>query len=133
MDNFLERYFGDIVTWCCHTGDTFVLHTDATYAAASRFGQRIAPGIMAYAFSAGLVIPPAAPAIVANLGADELRFLAPVLIGDTIRASVEVTDKQARKSGGVVDLAWNVLNQNEVQVISSKMKILFAERGHDAA
>ncbi len=120
----------DIVNWCCHTGDFYVLHTDADYAAGSRFGQRIAPGIMVYAFSAGLAIPPDAPAIVANYGADALRYTAPTLIGDTIHAEIEVASKEPRKNGGVVELIWNVVNQNGVNVVESRMKILFAGRGH---
>jgi acyl dehydratase len=118
----------DIVTWCSHTGDFYRLHTDAEYAAGTRFRQRIAPGIMVYAFSAGLVVPPDAPAIIANLGAAELRFLAPTFIGDTIHAEVEVVGKEPRKAGGAVELSWNVFNQNDAQLVSSRMTILFAER-----
>src|SRR5260221_10838742 len=97
--NFLDRYLdqievgaafasrgrtiteADIVAWCALTGDHHLLHTDAHYAAQSRFGQRIAPGLLVLAYAAGLGIPPDAPAIVANYGTDALRFTAPTLIG----------------------------------------------------
>lgn len=118
----------DIVTWCGHTGDYFVLHTDADYAAGTRFGQRIAPGIMVYAFAAGLGVPPAAPAIVANLGADELRFVAPVFIGDTIHLEAEVLSREDRRQGGAVTLRWDAVNQNGVTVMTSRMSVLFADR-----
>jgi 3-hydroxybutyryl-CoA dehydratase len=118
----------DIVNWCCHTGDLFQLHTDAEYAATSRYGQRIAPGIMVYAFSAGLVVPPEAPFIVANMGAQDLRFTAPTYIGDTITADVSVKAKRPRPAGGHVDLDWNVFNQKAEILITGSMKIFFAER-----
>ncbi|MGH7178973.1 MAG: MaoC/PaaZ C-terminal domain-containing protein, partial [Tepidisphaeraceae bacterium] len=58
----------DVVQWCALTGDMHVLHTDAQYAAATRFKQRIVPGFLLLAYSAGLAIPHDAPAIVANYG-----------------------------------------------------------------
>src|SRR3546814_7815721 len=74
----------DIVFWCTFTGDMFVLHTDAHYAARSQFGQRIAPGQMVTAFMAGLGVPPGPPAFLANSGKEPLRFTTPVFSGETV-------------------------------------------------
>lgn len=120
----------DIVFWCTFTGDMFVLHTDAHYAAKSQFGQRIAPGLMVNAFMAGLGVPPGAPAILANYGTDALRFTAPVFIGDTVHLETEVIGKEERRPGrdGVVTLQWNAVNQNGRTVMSSQLKCLMAHR-----
>jgi len=119
----------DIVMWCAVTGDWFRLHTDKVYAERSMFGQRIAPGIMTLAFSAGLVVPPDSENILANYGMDKLRYPAPTYIGDTIHAELEVTQKQERDAtSGVVDFDWNVINQNGRTVLSSTLKVLMRRR-----
>jgi 3-hydroxybutyryl-CoA dehydratase len=149
MDNFLVRYYdeialgarfvsrgrtiteADVVQWCALTGDWYVLHSDAHYAARTRFGQRVAPGLLVLSYAAGFGIPPDAPGIVANYGADALRFTAPTFIGDTIHLESEVlekTDKRAARDG-VLRLAWNVFNQNGVMVLKSDLQILMSCRG----
>jgi len=146
---FLEQYFdqieegasfrsrgrtlteGDILQWCALTGDWYVLHTDAHHAARTRFGQRIAPGLMLLAYAAGLGIPPAAPAIVANYGSDALRFTAPAFIGDTIHLEAAVLEKTVKRpaTDGVLRLQWNVHNQNGLLLMASELRILMAFQG----
>lgn len=97
----------DIVNWCALTADWHVLHSDAHYAATSRFGRRIAPGILVYAIAAGLGIPADTKTIVANCGGDNLRFTAPTGIGDTLHLEAVVREKRPRSSGrdGIVVIA----------------------------
>lgn len=125
----------DVVQWCALTGDWYMLHTDAHYAAGTRFGQRIVPGLLVQAYAAGLGIPPDAPAIIANYGTDALRFTAPTFIGDTLHLRAEVRDKAAKREGrdGVVKLAWNMHNQNGVMVMASDLQILMGWRAQVAA
>lgn len=142
--NFLDKYFdeiaigerfrsrgrtiteADIVQWCALTGDWYVLHTDAHYAAGTRFGQRIAPGLMVVAYAAGLGVPSDAPAVVANYGSDAIRFVAPTVIGDTLHLESEVLGKTVKEEGkaGVVKLGWNMCNQNGTLVMTSDLQIL---------
>lgn len=118
----------DIVSWCGLTGDWHVLHTDAQYAARSRFGQRIAPGLLICAIGAGLGVPPDAPAVIANYGLDRLRFLAPTMIGDTVHLEAEVSGKRVKREGtdGVLTIAWNVIKQDGTTVLASDLNILMA-------
>lgn len=147
--SFLNRYFdeieldeklvsrgrtiteSDIVQWCALTGDWYVLHTNAHYAANTRFGQRIAPGLLVLAYAAGLGIPADAPAIVANYGTDNIRFTAPTFIGDTLHLEARVLSKETKREGrdGVIRLEWNMFNQNGVMVMKSDLQILMAFRG----
>lgn len=149
MANFLAQYFDDlrvgdkfssrgrtitetdITNWCALTGDWYVLHSNAHYAAQTRFGQRIAPGLLVLAYAAGLGIPPDAPAIVANYGTDRLRFTAPAFIGDTLHLQAEVKELAIKREDkdGIVRLAWNVFNQNGLQVLASDLQILMSYRG----
>ncbi|AIP07612.1 dehydratase [Burkholderia pseudomallei MSHR338] len=121
----------DIVQWCALTGDWYVLHTDAHYAARTRFGQRVAPGLLVHAIAAGLGVPADAPAIVANYGTDGLRFTAPTFIGDTVRLRSEVLAKTDKRPGrnGVVKLDWKVYNQNDELLLTSDLQILMTCRG----
>jgi acyl dehydratase len=125
----------DIVQWCALTGDWYVLHSDAQYASTSRFGQRIAPGLLVLAYAAGLGIPPDAPAILANYGTDALRFTAPTFIGDTLHLRSEVLAKTVKREGrdGVVSLRWDMHNQNGTLVMASQLHILMAFRAEVAA
>lgn len=121
----------DIVQWCALTGDWYVLHTDAHYAAQTGFGQRIAPGLLVLAYAAGLGVPPDAPAIIANYGTDNLRFTAPTYIGDTLHLEARVISREIKRErrDGVVRLAWNMVNQNGIMVMASDLQILMACKG----
>lgn len=149
MRNFLEKHFdelevgerfvsrgrtiteADIVAWASLSGDWYVLHTDAHHAARSRFGQRVAHGLLVHAVTTGLGVPPDAPAIIANYGTDNLRFVAPTFIGDTIHLESEVLAKTVKREGrdGVVKLQWNAVNQNGTTVMVSDLQILMAYAG----
>jgi 3-hydroxybutyryl-CoA dehydratase len=116
----------DIVIWCGHTGDHHPMHTDAEYAKSSRFGQRLAPGYMVLAFSIGSAIARDATHLIANYGADRLRFLRPVFIGDTIKACVRVEEVHPKAAdSGVVTFAWEISNQREEMVVSAGLKFAF--------
>lgn len=154
MTNPLSRYFDelrtgetfashgrtitetDIVNWCAMTGDWYVLHTNAEYARTTQFGARIAPGILIFAIAAGLGVPPAAPAILANYGTDALRFVAPTFIGDTVHLEAEVIrlDPGKKADTGVATFRWDMVNQNGRTVMKSDLKVLMACRAKaDAA
>lgn len=146
--NFLSRFFdemevgdsfrtrgrtiteSDIVQWCALTGDWHVLHTNAHYAATSRFGQRIAPGLLVQAYAAGLGIPADSTSIQANYGSDKLRFTAPTFIGDTLHLRCELLEKAVKREGrdGVIRLRWDMHNQNDTVVMASELQILVAFR-----
>ena len=78
-----------IVNWAGLTGDFYPLHMDKVYAEATAFGERLAHGPMIFALAVGLVAQAgfAEDAVIAWLGADNMRMQAPVRIGDTITSS----------------------------------------------
>jgi 3-hydroxybutyryl-CoA dehydratase len=81
----------DIVLFSGISGDTNPLHLDAGFAGASRFGQRIAHGMLTASFiSAVLGTRLPGPGCI-YLG-QSLKFLAPVRIGDTVLARVVVDE-----------------------------------------
>jgi 3-hydroxybutyryl-CoA dehydratase len=90
------------------------LHLDAEYAAHSMFGKRIAHGMLvAGLISAVLGTQLPGPNCI-YLGQD-LKFVAPVMIGDTIKVVVTVTDKRDEKR--IIKLRTTAYNQRGDTVI----------------
>lgn len=110
-----------LVSWAGLTGDWVSLHLDAEYAAAQSFGQRIAHGPLTMSLSLGLLTQTGLFGNVrAWLGVDEVRALAPVLIGDTIHPEAElVASRRTRKPGrGIWTLDYRTLNQRDEVVMT---------------
>lgn len=108
----------DIVNFGCLSGDHFYAHMDKVAAADSLFGERIAHGYFIVSAAAGLFVDAPSGPVIANYGMENLRFVEPVKIGDTIQ--VELTCKQktpkaqrdpAEKAHGVV--VWDIKVKNQ--------------------
>lgn len=121
-----------LVQFSSLTGDWYPIHTDTEYAKASPFGQRIAHGPLTFALAVGLMYQSRAygDAIVAWLGAEQIRALAPVFIGDTLHVVAEVTGSRASKdpSRGVVNLEYRVRNQKDEDVMFLALTMLMRAR-----
>jgi acyl dehydratase len=93
------------------------LHIDAEAARASEFGQILVNGTFTFALMIGLTISDTTlGTLVANLGYDKLVMPKPVFIGDTMRASSEITELRASKSradAGIVTFAHELTNQRD--------------------
>lgn len=115
----------DITMWCMFTGDWFPIHCDIVYAEQSMFGQRLAPGVMVFAMAGGLAVPPQTKTVIANYGTDRIRYPHPTYIGDTLHVVATIEKLTARdEKSGIVDVRWDVHNQNQKIVCSIVMRIL---------
>lgn len=103
------------------SGDSNPIHLDDTYAAGTRFGRRIVHGML----TAGLI-----SATIANdlpgegriYMSQSLQFKAPVFIGDTITATVEVV--RLRPDRRIATLATTCVNQDGVLVLTGEAVVL---------
>jgi 3-hydroxybutyryl-CoA dehydratase len=103
-----------IVNYAGITGDMNPVHVDAEYAKQSMFGERIAHGMLiAGMISAVLGTELPGPNSI-YLGQD-LRFTAPVKIGDTVTVVVTVTEKRDDKR--IIKLRTTVSNQRGEVVV----------------
>jgi oxepin-CoA hydrolase / 3-oxo-5,6-dehydrosuberyl-CoA semialdehyde dehydrogenase len=125
----------DIVAFGGISGDFFYMHFDEIAAKDSQFGKRIAHGYFVLSAAAGLFVSPAPGPVLANYGLDNLRFINPVAIGDTIRARLTCKRKVDRnrtdeRGVGQGVVAWDVqvTNQNEELVASYDILTLVAKR-----
>jgi 3-hydroxybutyryl-CoA dehydratase len=104
-----------IVIYAGLTGDWNPVHADAEQAAQSMFGERIAHGMLvAGLISAVLGSQLPGPNSI-YLGQD-LSFVAPVKIGDTVKVVVTVTEKRDDKR--IIKLRTTAYNQRGEMVIN---------------
>jgi oxepin-CoA hydrolase/3-oxo-5,6-dehydrosuberyl-CoA semialdehyde dehydrogenase len=113
----------DIVNFGCISGDHFYAHFDEIAAKDSFFGKRVAHGYFVISAAAGMFVDPAPGPVIANYGLENLRFIEPVGIGDTIQVHLTVKQKirkekrnEEEKATGVVKWAVNVVNQDNTTV-----------------
>lgn len=124
-----------VVQFASLTGDWYPLHTNAEWSAQTPFGQRIAHGPLTLALAVGLMYQSQAygDAILAWLGADQVRATAPVFFGDTVKVVATVTGSRPSKdpSRGVVILEYRVRNQRSDDVMSFSFTLLMRSRNAD--
>ena len=113
----------DIETFAGLVGDDNPLHVDAEYAATTRFGGRIAHGILVSGLISA-VLGTKLPGPGAVYSSQHLAFRAPVMPEDTITAKVEVVEWDSQK--GYLTLATEVTNQDGVQVIRGEARMVMS-------
>ena len=111
----------DVTTFAGLVCDFNPIHIDAEYARKSRFGQRVAHGM----FTGGLisaVLGNKLPGPGSIYLSQQIEFLAPVFIGDTITASAEVSSWRPDKR--IITLKTDAYNQDNVQVVTGQAVLL---------
>lgn len=111
----------DVVLFAGITGDFNPAHIDDVQASRSRFGGRIAHGLLSAGFiSACLSMKLPGPGTIYL--SQSLRFVRPVRIGDTVTARVEVLEWHASRRRA--RLATTCRNQNDEVVIDGEAVVL---------
>jgi len=111
----------DIALFAGVTGDFNPVHVDAVAAAQSRFGERIAHGMLSAGFISA-VIAMRLPGPGSIYLSQTLRFTKPVRIGDTVTTRVEVVEVVAPKRR--LRLATVCRNQNGETVVEGEAVVL---------
>jgi 3-hydroxybutyryl-CoA dehydratase len=101
----------DVQMFAAVSGDVNPLHLDDDFAAGTRFGERIAHGMLTGSFvSAALAMELPGPGCI--FMEQSLKFRLPVKIGDVITVKLEVTDKNTRRKSVTLDCkAYNDADQ----------------------
>ena len=110
----------DIFAFCGITGDFNPIHVDEAFASQTRWQGRIAHGMLV----AGMITR-----TLSAIGGDgavhvsqEVSFVAPVHIGDTITVTSEVTEKLEEKRRAIISTVWT--NQDGATVITGSAELL---------
>jgi 3-hydroxybutyryl-CoA dehydratase len=112
----------DVEAFAQITGDINPVHLDEAYAATTRFGKRIAHGMLtASLISAILANDLPGPGTIYL--SQTLTFKAPVYIGDTITATVELTIYRKR----IATFKTTIVNQDDVLVVEGEAIVLAPE------
>jgi 3-hydroxybutyryl-CoA dehydratase len=111
----------DIYHFAGITGDFNPLHVDKEFAKTTIFKERITHGILTAGFIS-TVIGMKLPGINTIYLSQNLNFLAPVKIGDTVTAQVKVMEKKDQKK--IVRLQTIVKNQHDEIVINGEATVM---------
>ena len=103
----------DVVSFAGLSGDFNPLHTDATFAAATPFGERIAHGMLVMSIATGManwtgIFEGTTIALMEQL----IRYRGAVKFGDTVHLQLEVLSKKepSKPDSSVVKCAARMLN-----------------------
>lgn len=110
----------DIYLFAGITGDLNPAHINEEYAKNTFFKERIAHGFLIGAFIS-TVIGTKLPGPGSIYREQQLKFLAPVRIGDTITARVEIQEIDIEKNK--ITLQTGCFNQDEIMVVDGKAVI----------
>jgi acyl dehydratase len=108
------------------------LHLDAVFMKGTEYGRILVNSCFTLGLMVGISVGDTTQGTaVANLGWDEVRFPAPVFVGDTLRIETEVLDVRESKSRidqGIVTFAHRAFNQDGVLVAHCKRASLQRKR-----
>lgn len=123
----------DVVAFATLTGDLHPQHVDAAWAAESRFGRRIAHGMLVLSYAIGLV-PLDPERVVALRRVRDAVFKRPVAIGDTIHVEGDVERLVPLDDElGLAVCNWRVRNQRGKLVVGATVEVLWRRAGVAAA
>jgi 3-hydroxybutyryl-CoA dehydratase len=130
----LSRTVGEdaINTFAGLTGDYNQIHTDAEFAKATPFGQRIAHGLLGMSIAVGLIMRTGLleGTVLAFREIQEWKFVKPVFIGDTIHAVLTISETKAlpRIGGGALIAQVEVRNQNDEVLQKGTLNLLMLSK-----
>lgn len=114
------------------THNPAALHLDAEYMKETQYGRILVNSCFTLGLMVGISVNDTTQGTaVANLGWDEVRFPAPVFVGDTLRIAsevLEVRESKSRPDQGIVTFAHRAFNQNGELVAHCKRASLQRKR-----
>jgi acyl dehydratase len=119
----------DIVLHAGQTGDFFPHHMDEEWCKTQPFKKRIAHGTLIFSIAIGLTASPINE-VSMTYGYERLRFTRPVHIGDTIKVTVTIKDKnEYKKPGyGLVSETVEAYNQHQELVMVCEHILMVQKR-----
>ena len=110
---------GDLALYIALTGDRRPLHCSAEFARSLGFPRETAHDLLVFHIVFGRAVPDVSLNSPANLGYADVRFLRPVIPGDTLRAETEVVGRRetSRRDVGIVWVRTQGFNQRDEPVL----------------
>jgi 3-hydroxybutyryl-CoA dehydratase len=115
----------DVLQFADLTGDAHPQHVDPEWAAASRFGEQIAHGLLVLSFAVGL-LPLAPERVVALRRVADAVFKQPVKIGDSLHVEGEISGIQELDSEhGLVEARLRIVNQHGRLAVRATVELVW--------
>jgi 3-hydroxybutyryl-CoA dehydratase len=122
----------DIVSFAGLSGDYNQIHTNAEFAVKTPFGQRIAHGLLVLSVASGLAMRTGVleGTVIAWREINHWKFSSPVMIGDTIRVELNISETKAipRLGGGSLSMEIVVKNQRDEVTMRGTWTALVASK-----
>lgn len=110
------------------------VHINIDYCSDNQHGQVLVPGTLVFCLAVHLTVMDISGKAIANLAYENIEHLHPTFINDTIYSKTEVLNKTESKSKndrGIVYVETTGYNQNNIDVIRFRRKILIKKRNHE--
>jgi 3-hydroxybutyryl-CoA dehydratase len=116
----------DVYLFAGITGDLDPNHVDEEYCKSTPFGHRIAHGalIVGYMSTASTLVLQGFGGLVVSLGYDRIRFVKPVLIGDTVTVNYEIVERDLDRQRTIATVEVTNQRGETVAVATHLQKVL---------
>ena len=107
------------------------IHINLDYASKNPYGKILVVGTLVFSVVVGITVPDISGKAIANLEYESIYHLKPVFINDTLYAKTQILGKQESKTKndrGIIYVETTGINQNHINVISFKRKVLIKKR-----
>ncbi len=125
---------GDVALYLALTGTRHATHCAATVAREMGYPDSPIDDLLVFHIAFGKTVPDISYNAVANLGYADVRFLAPVYVGDTLRCETEVIGLKQNSNGktGIVYVRSDCINQREEHVLTWARWVMVTKKNGDA-
>jgi acyl dehydratase len=122
----------DLTFFSMLSGDWNPIHADAEFAKNTRYGQRVVHGTLGIAIATGMLHEMGIfhDSAVAMMSLNDWKFVAPILVGDTLHLRLEITELDGGKSERVGRLGrrFIMLNQRDETVQDGRSDLLIKKK-----
>ncbi|WP_144107577.1 MaoC/PaaZ C-terminal domain-containing protein [Paraburkholderia sp. BCC1886] len=123
----------DLTFFSMLSGDWNPIHANAEFAKNTRYGQRVVHGTLGIAIATGMLheLGIFHDSAVAMMSLNEWKFVAPILVGDTLHLRLEITELDGARSERVGRLGrrFVMLNQRDEILQDGHSDLLIKKRG----
>lgn len=126
---------GDASLYIALTGSRFPLHCASTVASAFGFAQMPIDDLLVFHIAFGKTVPDISFNAIANLGYADVRFIAPVFVGDTLHTHTDVIGlrENSHRQSGIVYVRSVAYNQHNEPVLSWIRWVMVRKANPDSA
>lgn len=117
--------------FCLLTMNPNPLHTSMDYCKTHNNGKLLVVGTLVFSLVVGFTVPDISGKAIANLSYEKIEHSNPVYINDTIYAKTTILDlreSKTKKDRGIVYVETKAYNQDKVEVLSFRRKVLVKKR-----